>query len=116
MNIYYDVEDDCYRTYPDGDIATIDQMKELIENKNLSILKLQQENKHLDEVNCKLRKTNEHLRTRIRVRESACDRLAGNWNLLKRYCYKIENDENTKLNGLDVLNKMRELEKGSDSK
>ena len=74
---------------------------------------LQQENKHLDEVNCKLRKTNEHLRTQIRVRESVCDRLAGNWNLLKRYCYKIENDENTKLNGLYVLNKMQELEKGS---
>lgn len=56
MNVYYDVEDDYYRTYPDGDIATIDQMKKLIENKNLSILKLQQENKHLDEVNCKLRR------------------------------------------------------------
>ena len=47
MNIYYDVEDNHYRTYPDGDIATIDQMRELIENKNLSIAKLQQENKQL---------------------------------------------------------------------
>lgn len=35
MNIYYDVEDNHYRAYPDGDIATIDQMRELIENKNL---------------------------------------------------------------------------------
>ena len=33
MNIYYDVEDNHYRTYPDGDIATIDQMRELIEIK-----------------------------------------------------------------------------------
>lgn len=49
MNIYYDVEDNCYRTYPDGDIATIDQMRELIENKNLSIIKLQQENRILKE-------------------------------------------------------------------
>ena len=48
MNIYYDVEDNHYRTYPDGDIATIDQMRELIENKNLSIVKLQQENKKLN--------------------------------------------------------------------
>ena len=47
MNIYYDVEDNHYRTYPDGDIASIDQMRELIENKNLSIVKLQQENKKL---------------------------------------------------------------------
>ena len=47
MNIYYDVEDNDYRTYPDGDIASIDQMRELIENKNLSIVKLQQENKQL---------------------------------------------------------------------
>lgn len=47
MNIYYDVEDNHYRTYPEGDIATIDQMRELIENKNLSIAKLQQENKQL---------------------------------------------------------------------
>lgn len=48
MNIYYDVEDNHYRTYPDGDIATIDQMRELVENKNLSIAKLQQENKKLN--------------------------------------------------------------------
>lgn len=50
MNIYYDVEDNHYRTYPDGDIATIDQMRELIENKNLSIAKLQQENKQIKEI------------------------------------------------------------------
>ena len=48
LNIYYDVEDNHYRTYPDGDIATVDQMRELIENKNLSIAKLQQENKKLN--------------------------------------------------------------------
>ena len=47
MNVYYDVEDNHYRTYPDGDIATIDQMRELVENKNLSIVKLQQENQEL---------------------------------------------------------------------
>lgn len=47
MNIYYDVEDNQYRTYPDGDIATMEQMRELIENENLSIVKLQQENKQL---------------------------------------------------------------------
>lgn len=55
MNVYYDVEDNCYRTYPDGDIASIDQMRELIENKNLSIVKLQQENKQLKDNWDKLR-------------------------------------------------------------
>lgn len=49
MNLYYDVEDNHYRTYPDGNIATVDQMRELIENKNVSIVKLQQENKILKE-------------------------------------------------------------------
>ena len=49
MNIYYDVEDNQYRTYPDGDIATINQIEELIENKNLSIVKLQQKNKKQSE-------------------------------------------------------------------
>ena len=49
MNIYYDVEDNQYRTYPDGDIATINQIEELIENKNLSIVKLQQKNRKQSE-------------------------------------------------------------------
>ena len=49
MNIYYNVEDNQYRTYPDGDIATINQIEELIENKNLSIVKLQQKNKKQSE-------------------------------------------------------------------
>lgn len=50
MNIYYDVEDNHYRTYPDGDKANDNQIKEMVEGKKLSIIKLQQENKQLKEV------------------------------------------------------------------
>lgn len=98
MNIYYDVEDNHYRTYPDGDIATIDQMRELIENKNLSIAKLQQENKQLKD----------------------------NWNMLKEFLKntKKENLEWDKKHNCEwqgynayyeLLIKMQELEQGSDS-
>ena len=82
------------------------------------IKQLQQENKilkenaeHNDKVVELLKEENEHLRIQISARENVCDRLAGNWNLLKRYCYEAGNDENTKLNGLNVLDKMQEMEK-----
>lgn len=89
MNIYYDVEDNHYRTYPDGDIASIDQMRELIENKNLPIVKLQQENKQLKD----------------------------NWNKLKVYI-KTEIPEDVFIDTewfVSILDKMQELEQGSDS-
>ena len=52
--------------------------------------------------------------------------LKNNWNKLKEYCkentlcYEVGDDENTKLigskiHGLNVLDKMQELEQGSDS-
>ena len=52
--------------------------------------------------------------------------LKDNWNKLKEYCkentlcYEVGDDENTKLigskiHGLNVLDKMQELEQGSDS-
>lgn len=98
MNIYYDVEDNHYRTYPDGDIATIDQMRELIENKNLSIAKLQQEN--------------EQLKT--------------NWNMLKEFLKSTRKENlewdkkhNCEWQGYnayyELLIKMQELEQGSDN-
>lgn len=78
MNIYYDVEDNHYRTYPDGDIATIDQMEELIKNKNLSILKLQQENEQLKEkLNCDLQWAFKY------------EKQVDNWNKLKEYIKTI---------------------------
>ena len=49
MNIYYDVEDNHYRTYPDGDKANDNQIEEMVEGKKLSIIKLQQENQQLKE-------------------------------------------------------------------
>ena len=64
--------------------------------------------------------------------EKYCDlkkenkKLKDNWNKLKEYCkentlcYEVGDDENTKLigskiHGLNVLDKMQELEQGSDS-
>lgn len=69
------------------------------------IKKLQQENKHLDEVNCKLRKTNE--------------RLKDNWIKLRKWIVYNKHNENTEQHYLVVdygilLGKMRELQ-GSDS-
>lgn len=63
---------------------------------------LQQENKHLDEVNCKLRKTNEQLKD--------------NWNKLKVYI-KTEIPEDVFIDTewfVSILDKMKELEQGSD--
>lgn len=67
--------------------------------------KLQQENKHLDKVNCKLRKTNEQLKD--------------NWIKLRKWIVYNKHNENTEQHYLVVdygmlLGKMRELQ-GSNS-
>jgi len=92
MNIYYDVEDNHYRTYPDGDIASIDQMRELIENKNLSIVKLQQENKQLKK----------DIKNIIKILDKNCDDLEAT---------EEEFDSLDRWQGLQVV----ELEQGSDN-
>ena len=67
------------------------------------------------------------LKIQISAREEICNRLENNWNKLKEYCkentlcYEVGDDENTKLigsriHGLNVLDKMQELEQGSDKK
>lgn len=99
-------------TNPKKQLEFYKQLSEQLQQEN-KILKENAENN--DKVVELLKEKNEHLRMQISARENVCDRLAGNWNLLKRYCYEIENDENTKLNGLNVLDKMQELEQGSDS-
>lgn len=71
----------------------------------LNIKELQQENKHLDEVNCKLRKTNKQLKD--------------NWNELKEYIRKniIYDDVGMKiLDPSPLEDYMQEIEQGSDSK
>lgn len=75
MNVYYDVEDNQYRTYPDGDIATIDQMRELVENENVSIVKLQQENKQLKEKVNKLEILIENLKLGVTLNQEQEDLL-----------------------------------------
>lgn len=77
-----------------------------------------------------LQQENERLRIQIRVREAVCDRLAGNWNLLKRYIKETKLEEFEKSYGKRygkiftqaevivcnmILDKMQELEQGSDS-
>ena len=125
MNIYYDVEDNHYRTYPDGDIATIDQMRELIENKNVSIVKLQQENKilkenaeHNDKVVDKVNWENQLLKKENK-------QLKDNWEIIRQYCLDEQvPEESDEYNSYiefsnsvydNILNKMQELEQGSDS-
>ena len=95
------------------------------------IERLEQENKKLSEnydriynENCKLRE--EHNITDISLLDENYN-LKDNWNKLKEYCkentlcYEVGDDENTKLigskiHGLNVLDKMQELEQGSDNK
>lgn len=144
MNIYYDVEDNHYRTYPDGDIATIDQMRELVENKNLSIVKLQQENKQLKE-QLSVAQTNEEtfrLEMKDITKTLGLDEntlfddvkiyarsLKDNWNKLREYIKETKLKEFEKDYGKRygetftqaeivvcnmIMNKMLELE-GSDS-
>ena len=66
------------------------------------------------------------LKTIISELQQENKQLKDNWNMLKEYCkentlcYEVGDDENTKLigskiHGLNVLDKMQELEQGSDS-
>ncbi len=122
MNVYYDVEDNCYRTYPDGDIASIDQMRELIENKNVSIVKLQQENKKL---NGAIQTYDILLKANVEENKQLKD----NWNTLREYIKETKLKEFEKEYGKRygetftqaeivvcnmIMDKMQELEQGSD--
>lgn len=126
MNIYYDVEDNHYRTYPDGDIATIDQMRELIENENLSIVKLQQENKQLKiQISAREEKYRE-LEDKYKELDKMCElyskslynaelnQYKDNWNKLKKYIDEENKDLYWTNNYDDILYMMQELEQGSD--
>ena len=89
---------------------------------------LQQENKILkenaennDKVVERLKDENEHLRIQISARENVCDRLAGNWNKLKEYLHNVdvvvdysENYDGHFTNYDELIDKMQELEQGSD--
>lgn len=114
MNIYYDVEDNHYRTYPDGDIATIDQMRELIENKNFSIAKLQKENNILKENAEHNDKVVDKVNWKNMLLKKENKQLKDNWNKLKIYI-KTEIPEDVFIDNewvVSILDKMQELERG----
>lgn len=46
-NIFYDIEDGCYRTYPDGDIASGNEIRNIIKNNETIIMKYKKENQEL---------------------------------------------------------------------
>ena len=99
------------------------------------IKQLQQENQQLKMINKEYERLNKEKNRGFKitnVQEYNIDELLSykkykdNWNKLKEYCkentlcYEVGDDENTKLigskiHGLNVLDKMQELEQGSDS-
>lgn len=114
------------------------KVKEFLDNSsNYEVVEyignLQQENKQLEMINKEYERLNKEKGRGFRitnVQEYNIDELLNykkykdNWNKLKEYCkentlcYEVGDDENTKLigsriHGLNVLDKMQELEQGS---
>ena len=90
------------------------------------VKKLQQENKILKENAENNDKVVDKVNWENMLLKKENKQLKDNWNKLKEYCkentlcYEVGDDENTKLigskiHGLNVLDKMQELEQGSDS-
>ena len=89
------------------------------------VKKLQQKNKQLQQENKKLNGAIQTYDILLKANVEENKQLKDNWNKLKEYCkentlcYEVGDDENTKLigskiHGLNVLDKMQELEQGSD--
>ena len=89
------------------------------------VKKLQQENKILKENAEHNDKVIDKVNWENMLLKKENEQLKDNWNKLKEYCkentlcYEVGDDENTKLigskiHGLNVLDKMQELEQGSD--
>ena len=108
-------------------------LKENAENNDKVVDKVNWENMLLKKENKELKKQLEEYKNPIKYFKYANKnvteenkQLKDNWNKLKEYCkentlcYEVGDDENTKLigskiHGLNVLDKMQELEQGSDS-
>lgn len=75
-DIFYDIESGCYRTYPDGDEASGNRIREEFDSKDLYIKQLQQENKKF--------------KIQISAREKNYKKLEDNWNKLKKYIDKTK--------------------------
>lgn len=69
--------------------------------------------------NEELQQENKQLKIQISAREEVCNRLESNWNKLKEYIgaewYCFDNESVEFEVAKDILNKMQELEQGSDS-
>ena len=83
-------------------------------------------NEELQQENKKLNGTIQTYDILLKSNVEENKKLKDNWNKLREYCkentlcYEVGDDENTKLigskiHGLNVLDKMQELEQGSDS-
>lgn len=97
-----------------------------LEDFEVQYWKLQQENKKLTgaiqtyDILLKSNvEENKQLKIQISAREEVCNKLENNWNKLKEYVavewYSYDNDSVEFEVAKDILNKMRELEQGSDS-
>ena len=63
-----------------------------------------------------LQQENQQIKIQISAREEVCDRLESNWNKLKEYTQeKYDNPSWASCGARCVLEKMQELEQGSDS-
>ena len=63
-----------------------------------------------------LQQENKQIKIQISAREEVCDRLESNWNKLKEYTQeKYDNPSWASCGARCVLEKMQELEQGSDS-
>lgn len=58
---------------------------------------------------------NQQLKIQISAREEVCNKLENNWNTLWQYILEKDNRGYEKVYTEDILDKMQELEQGSDS-
>ena len=103
-----------------------EELKSYVASILCEIDELQQKNQQLQERIEYLERSNNRREDTIFEQRQEISDLEDNWNKLKEYCkentlcYEVGDDENTKLigskiHGLNVLDKMQELEQGSDS-
>ena len=119
-NLFYSLEDGKYYTYPDGDEATGIQIREVIEDNERSISKLQQETEKLKKQYCERTDCGGRIGNSKKVEKLQQEnkKLKDNWNELKEYIvdeYYMYLPLEASIRSITILiDKMQEIE-GSDS-